>query len=264
MGETTFERKLVIPAPAGGKITDVKISDDKKSVEITSICEAFKDPNKEFKDFDKAFPIIDPSELINHDLLKHNPVGYRRQEALMADIRKVIEMELPAFRIPCMDPSEENEQIVFKSGNKPAVNHSPYWWEVKFKNFMINKNSRFGTDLHWAAFMGKLMKYLIEEKNYPVEEAWRAVCGDSIELGHYRNSDNATIGFEPTGSRPVGHFFDLANTTKIIKKSGTATFLLMGGNCYLHSYRCPLMDASDVKDLNSTISEGVGWMVLDV
>ena len=163
-----------------------------------------------------------------------------------------------------MDPSEENGKIVFKPGNRPAVGHSPMWWDETWKKFMPSKSSRSGTDLHWAASLGKLMKYLIDEKNYSEEDAWKAVCDDSRDLGHYCNSKDAKHDFEPTGSRKVGAFFDLANTSKILKKWETPGFLLAGGNYNYNSFDFPLVDLYTFFYPFNDYYYSVGWLVLDV
>ena len=262
----TIEQKMVLSAPEGGKITKVKIADDGKSVEIIIATEAVQEQQPAVmntENFDEVFPIIAPSELVGHKLLKHKPKT-RRQERLLADIRKGIELELSAFRAPCMDPSEENGAIVFKPGNKPAVGHSPVWWDETWKKFMPSKNSRSGTDLHWAAFLGKQMKYLVEEKNYSVEDAWKAVCDDSRDLGHYWNSKDAKHGFEPTGSRKVGEHSDLANTCKILRRWEASGFLLAGGDYYNCSGYYPLADLGIINGPDGSYNYSVGWLVLDV
>lgn len=264
----TIEQKLVFSSPEGAKITkaNLKISDDGKSVEVIITTEAVQEQQPAVmntENFDEGFPIIDPSELIGHKLLKHKPKT-RRQERLLADIRTGIELKLPAFRAPFMDPSEDDGKIVFKPGNKPAVGHSPVWWDETWKKFMPSKNSRSGTELHWAAFLGKQMKYLVEEKNYSVEDAWKDVCDDSRDLGHYWNSKDAKHDFEPTGSRKVGAFFDLANTCKILKK-WEAPFFLLAGGCYSNnSYDYPLADLDTFNNPDSNCNRSVGWLVLDV
>lgn len=262
----TVEQKWVVNAPEGAKITQAKISDDGKSVEIIIASETTEEQKPaavNTENFDVMFPIIDPSELIGHKLLKHKPKK-RRQERLMADILKGIELKLPAFRAPCMDPSEENGKIVFKPGNKPAVRHSPVWWDETWKKFMPSKNSRSGTDLHRAAFLGKQMKYLVDEKNYSVEDAWKAVCDDSRDLGHYWDSKDAKYAFEPTGSRKVGAFFDLANTCKFLKKWGASGFLLAGGDYIAYGDSYPLAGLCAVDNPNYDYCNSVGWLVLDV
>lgn len=120
--------------------------------------------------FDEVFPIINPSELVGHKLLEHKPRNWK-QEDLLNVIREGIDLKMPAFRVPCMDPSVENGKIVFKPGNRLAVGYSNFWWVENCKEFMPSKNSRLGTRFHLAFLMLELMKYLVEEKNYSVEDA---------------------------------------------------------------------------------------------
>lgn len=215
------------------------------------------------KNFDEAFPIINPNEIFGHKLMAFNPKT-ECQKKLMKDIWKGLLNQLPAFRVPCMAPSEENGEIVFKPGNKPAVGHSVFWWDETWKRFMPSKNSRSGTEVHYAAFLAHLMKYLIDEKNYSVTAAWEAVCNDSCHLGHYWNSEDAKHDFELTGSRKVGAFFDLANTYKILKKEGESCFLRAGG-CYgVGSGFHPLAVMSVINGPSYSYYESVGWLVLDV
>ena len=261
MAKTT-EQKLVYSSPAGQRITRVDIAKDGKSIEIFTVAEI---QNKEtvIENFDDMFPIIDPRELIGHKLLEHDP-QHDQQRWLKNAILEGIKQNLPAFRAPCMDPSEEDGKIVFESGNRPATGHSPSWWRKKWKEYMPKKNSRSGTDLHWAAFMGKLMKYLVEEEQYSVEKAWEAVCDNSRDLGHYWNSKNAKNDFEPTGSRKVGKFYDLANTYKIIQKWGYSSFLLTGGHYGSTGAGRPLTYMNTISFPNDVHSASVGWLVLDV
>lgn len=213
--------------------------------------------------FDEVFPIIDPSEIIGHKLLEHKPKT-ANQDYLMYYICKGIDLKLSAFRAPCMDPSEEDGKIVFKPGNKPAVGHSAVWWNETWRQFMPSKNSRSGTDLHWAAFLGKQMKYLIEEENYSVEDAWKAVCDDSRDLGHYRNSKDAKHDLEPTGSRKSGVFFDLANTSKVLDRGEKKSECWLAGGSYkYYSYRYPLSSLDSINKLDEYY-DSVGWLVMDV
>ncbi len=264
--EKTIEQKLVLTVPDGVKITRVKIADDGKNVEVNIVSEVVEKQQSvpvNLDNFDEVFPIIDPSELIGHKLLSHKP-RTERQEILLANICRSIELRMPAFRAPSLDPSEENGEIIFKPGSKPAVGHPSDWWREKWKRFMPSKNSRSGTELHWAAFMGKLMKYLVEEKNYSVEDAWKAVCDDSVDLGHYWNSKDAKHYFEPTGSRKVGLFCDLGNTSKILEKWDDSGSFFAGGTYYRSSNYYPLAALDTIGSLCKYYDDSVGWLVLDV
>ena len=262
MAKTT-EQKMVFFVPEGTKITKagMKRSRDGKSVEFFITTEFIQELNMDH--FDELFPIIDPSELIGHKLLEHKPET-ERQSKLLKDIQKCFELKLPAFRAPCMDPSEEDGKIVFKAGNKAAVGHSPVWWKEECRKIMPTKNSRIGTELHRAAFLGKQIKYLIEKKRYTVEDAWKAVCDESRLLGHYRNSPASIRAFELTGSRQVGGFYDLANTYKIIETWEPSNFLMVGGYYNNFSDMCPLMDMLSINNPEENLENSVAWIILDV
>lgn len=262
------EQKLVLTVPDGAKIikTEIKTSKDGKSIEVSIITEAIQEEKLvevNIDNFDELFPIINPSELVGHRLLTYKPKS-QWQKKLMENIRRGIDLKLPAFRVSCMDPSEEDGKIVFKAGNNPAVGHSPVWWKEAWEKFMPSKNSRSGSELHWAAFLGKHMKYLVEEKNFSVDDAWRAVCDDSCGLGHYWNSKDAKHDFEATGSRQVGLFCDLANTYKILEKWESPEFLLVSSYYINYSYEYPLANQSNISNPNNNRLNSVGWIVMDV
>lgn len=104
-----------------------------------------------------------------------------------------------------------------------------------------------------------------------MEDAWKAVCDDSRDLGHYWNSKDAKHDLEPTGSRKVGLFCDLVNTCKILKKWEASGFLLAGGSNGLISTNYPLEVLTTINypdDAYCTSADdyrkSVGWLVLDV
>lgn len=113
-----------------------------------------------------------------------------------------------------------------------------------------------------GAFLGVLIKKLIEEGK-TVEWAWNAVCNDSRKLGHYLNSENPKCRFEPTGSREICGFFDLANAYKILAWDiGAGGFWLAGGGCDGYSYVNPLADLDLFRDRDNIHFSSVGWLVL--
>lgn len=215
------------------------------------------------EEFEQIFPITDISKLIGHKLLEHKPES-GEQKRLLDYILRGIELKLPPFRSPIMDPSKENGRVVFKLGCKPAVGQSAVWWRENWKAFLPMKNSRSGTEFHWAAILGEVMMHLVEEENYSVSEAWKAVCDDSRNLGHYWNSDGAKHYFEPTGSRKVGKFYDLANTCKVLEKWDGSGFLLGSGYYGNNSKGCPLADIATYYFPCDIYQNSVGLVVMDV
>ena len=139
-------------------------------------------------------------------------------------------------------------------------------WVPPAKEFM--QNSRLGTRYEYVAFLGVLIKKLVE-KGWTVTKAWNAMCTDSKELGHYWNSDNAKRAFEDTGSREVCGFYDLANTCKILAEDKeVGGFWLAGGSYFNNSDFFTLADilhynyCYDDQWLDQWLS--VGWLVFDV
>ena len=144
----------------------------------------------------------------------------------------------------------------------PAVGKSYNWWYDTAKKYNPERNSRLGTRLQYGAFLGVLIKKLIEEGE-TMEWAWNAVCNDSRELGHYWNSKKAKKHFfETTGSRKICGFFDLANTCKILAEDIEAGgFWIASGNASDHSYDNPIADIFHCSYRISDDCNSVGWLV---
>lgn len=223
-----------------------------------------KTADQESKSFDEKFPIVRASTLSKEEIfLKHEPKS-ERQRKLKNLILKGIEVGLKDFRAPALDPSFKGEIIVYKAGEEPALYETPNFWDEELKKIIPEKNSRMGTLLQRAAFLGLLIKYLIEKEGYEVAEAWEAVCDDSKKLGHYCDSSNAKHAFEATGSRKVWEFYDLANAPKIVKDdSSKSGFTRIGGTCMCRGDFMPLADYIQLSDADQKFLF-VGWMVSDV
>ena len=213
------------------------------------------------------FPIVDIENVsLNDSFMQYEPdTGW--EEIIKESIIEAKEIGMKNFRIPAMDPSldDDRETIMYRAGRKPAVGKSPKWWYENAPRFMPNKNSRMRDELEHNVVLGVMrIKYLVEEKGYKVEEAWKAVCRDSKDLGHYRNSINAKLEFETTGSRQIGKCFDLGNTCKIVKKREDSGFVLFGGDYDEKSYEYHLAYRYSINNPNSDYSSSVGELVLDV
>lgn len=214
---------------------------------------------------EKYFPIARASTLsLKDDFLKHKPQTDNQRE-FKKRLVLAIKSGLSDFRAQRMDPSfDEEGNICFHAGMKPAVKKSADWWDKTSKEFLPEKESRLGTTKERIAFLGLLIKYLIEEKDYKVSDAWRAVCDQSKELGHYWDSENAKHDYETTGSRQVSEWYDLANTCKITANDEACGFSLVGGNYNRGGGKCPLADVDRVDYPISKYFFGIGWLVLSV
>jgi hypothetical protein len=177
-------------------------------------------------------------------------------------IDEAIGSQVKNFYRPIMDPYFTANGIGYVAGKKPAVGKSYDWWVDTAKKYAPSRKSRLGTRLEYGAFLGVLIKKLVEEGK-SVEWAWNAVCNDSKELGHYWNSENAKHEFEPTGSRIICGFYDLANTCKILAEDEEAGgFWLAGCNYNCISYCYSLAALSHLTYRYCGGSNSVGWLVL--
>lgn len=248
-----------------GNITRVKIKGRK--IEIFSIPEGLN--QEEIKGtqeyIEKYFPIAKASTLsLEDEFLKYEPKN-NRQTRFKNALISAIESGLSDFRAQRMDACFDKEgNICFKAGMKPAIGKSPNWWNENAERFMPEKGSRLGTTKERIAFLGLLIKYLIEEKGYTVSNAWKAVCDLSKDLGHYLDSENAKHYYEETGSRQVGEWYDLANMCKITVDDEAGGFSFVGGFYDCNSYFYPLSDVCSIDDPDDECYDRVGWLVLSV
>jgi len=223
------------------------------------------DVKKNGKIIEADLILIEAEKLsVNDTFMKYEPKTDEEKEA-KEFISEAIKKKVKNFYRPKCDPSltEDGKGICFVSGKKPAVGKSYNWWIDTAKAYNPKRNSRLGTRLQYGVFLGVLIKKLIKEGK-TVKWAWNAVCNDSRELGHYWNSENAKHDFEPTGSRMISGFYDLANTYKILAEDEEAGgFWLAGGDYFDNAYVYPLAGFSFGIYRNYNDNNSVGWLVLD-
>lgn len=266
----TMEQRTVLEVK--GKITRVSIEEGK--IEIFSIPEYLQNHEENNQEeikgtqeyIEKYFPIVRASSLSLEDkFLKHKPET-KRQERFKKQLISAIKSGLSDFRAQRMDACfDEEGNICFKAGMKPAVGRTTNWWKETAKKFMPEKGSRLGTTRERIAFLGLLIKYLIEEKGYTVSDAWKAVCDQSKDLAHYHDSEKAKNDFEDTGSWQVGEWCDLGNTSKITVDDEAGGFSLVGGGYVFNGDYFPLADATTCNGYPWVgCNASVGWIVLPV
>ena len=211
---------------------------------------------------DKYFPIVKASRLsLNSDFLNYEPVT-EAQKMLRNLIIFAIISGISDFRAQVMDPSiDENGEIYYKSGMKPATALSANCWKIKAGWFMPEKESRLGNIIERAAFLGLLIENLVNEQNYHKAFAWRAVCDQSKELGNYIDSQNSEKILECTGKRKIGQWYDLGNTQKIVH-SDMLGFFLFGGCGLVYGKSQPLSHLMTYDYPNAGYGNSVGWIVL--
>lgn len=214
---------------------------------------------------EKYFPVVGASTLSTEDeAFKYEP-NSKKQKKFKKMLFDAIESGLSDFRAQKMDPSFDYQgRICFGMELKPAVGKSANWWKENAEKFMPAKRSRIGTTKERIIFLGFIIKYLIEEKDYSVENAWKAVCDQSKDLGHYRDSKDSKHDFETTGSREIGKWNDLANTYKITVNDEFSVFSVFGGDFTNDGNEYPLADIFNYQNPDDEHDFGVAWMVMDV
>lgn len=211
---------------------------------------------------DDIFALVEASKLsLDDEFMFHEPKTKEEKE-LKKLLTEAIKKGLKDFYRPIMDPSFNGKGgICYVKGRKPAVGESYDWWKETALKFLPERNSRLGTETEYIAFLGVLLKKLVSS-GWSIAKAWNAVCNDSKELGHYRNSKNAKYEFEPTGSRKIDSYYDLANTYKILKHEETG-FWIDGDGYYCSSNEHPLADLFRINHCLDFYYYGVGWLVLE-
>lgn len=256
--KTTTEIEIKV---SGAKVTSATVMPDgtcKLTIEMVNAVSNVTEVK------DDMFVLVEASKLsLNDEFMQYEPeTGEEREFKLL--LAKAIKSGLKDFKRPKCDPSFNEGGICYEYGKAPAVGKSYNWWNQVAKNFKPEYNSRLGTKTEYVAFLGVLIKQLVEESGWSVKKAWDAVCNDSKELGHYWNSENAKHDFESTGCREICDFYDLANCYKILAEDEEAGgFWLAGGDCNNFGFGSPLADLYHDYGQDYDYSFGVGWLVLD-
>lgn len=227
-------------------------------------CKITVEMNTEGANANDVFVLCEASKLsLDDEFMKHTPCS-DEERTFKKLLEEAIKSGLKDFYRPVCDPSlDKAENICYVSDTKPAVGKSYNWWKETAKQFCPERGSRLGTKKEYIAFLGILIKKL-SKSGWSVAEAWNAVCNDSKELGHYRNSPNAKYEFEPTNSRKVCGFYDLANAYKILSEDEEAGgFWLASGNCYDNSNVIPLAGLYHYFSCDDGDNFSVGWLVLE-
>ena len=192
--------------------------------------------------------------------------------AFIEAIFEVKAARLETFYKPIYDPSEDGGIIAYENDKEPAVGH-PYDWWVKTASKKIfaveGRHWYLATEYQYYAFLVWLINQLVKRCG-SVEAALNMVVLDSKELGHYFDSPKAnnleltSLRLEPTGSRCVCGFYDLANTSKILVCSNKEAggIWLGGGNFFDIGRKRPLAYLCHQDTYSAHPYNSVGMLVL--
>lgn len=251
------------------RILELKLLEDGTYDVLLEVEEESTVPKSEKKEAepvisDADFVLIEAENLsLDDEFMKHEPRSADEKE-MKELIKEAILKGVKNFSKPRGDVSftEDGNGICYAPGNMPAVGKSYSWHKRAAKEFYPKRNSRLGSRLEYGAFLGVLIKKLIEEGE-TVKWAWNAVCNDSCELGHYVNSENAKHDLEMTGSREICGFCDLSNVNKILAWDDENDTFWTAGGCYQYKGNIfPLAELCDCTVRFSALNKSVGWLVL--
>ena len=260
-----MERKT-LKVPIGYICKEAIVSKDGETVEL--ILEPKENKPKvqtyDEKWIEKYFPLIHVSSIFEDDkFFKSYKPRSLKQQTFKERLFKSIEEGVEDFRAPILDPSvDANKKIYYKENSKPGAGKLKVKeWKRAAEEFFPEKNSCIGSPNQRIIFLALIIKELITECNYEIEDAWKAVCDESGRIAHYWDSEKTPQNsFETTGQRKVGKWYDLGNTSKLLYDSQTDTYFESGGNFSLISLYQPL---AEVKKLKKGLLRYTGaWVVL--
>jgi len=214
---------------------------------------------------DDTFVLVEASKLSLEDKFMQYEPCTTNEILFKKLLAKIIEFGvIRDFYRPRFDPSlSEDGKICFGKGNTPAVGKSYAWWRKAARDFNKRRRSRLGTNSEYIAFMGVLIKTLVDN-GMTVQDAWYVVCNNSSSLGHYNNSPDAKHALELTGEREVYGFFDLGNTSKILQESHNICGFWIGGGSYKSSgIADALAEINWHPNEEASCPNSVGWIVLE-
>lgn len=255
MSKITTKTEIMV---SNGRIIDAKVlADGRARLTIeTNKVKALKDD---------MFVLIEASKISMYDDFMLYCPQTVKSKVLKQLLTKVIKKGVKDFFKPTVDPSFENGKIYFEAGNIPETYQYYEWWEEMAERFWPDRGSRLGTKFEYVAFLGVLIKRMVE-KGWNVEDAWSAVCCDSKKIGHFCDSIDSKNGLELTGSIEVCGFCDLGNTYKILADEPdewSDRFLLAGGSYLCRGTDNPLTHIGYCyRDI--VIPNSVGWLVLSI
>lgn len=258
----TLKMKIAVPEVEGGRLISAEVKDGNIFAKFE-----IEDRRRE-----NVTPLIfkgNPESRIDYTTfdgkwLEHHPTTMRQKMTLRIYQKAKSQGRLHAFTCMRLDPSIKDGKLVYQQGLPPALGFSCAEWRNMLKEYNPSRNSRLMTITEYACRNLFLIKRLVES-GYEIEEAWETVCDDSQEIGHYSNSDNHSSDFEPTGSRGVCGFYDLANTWKILEGDSEifGDFWAASGFYNNSSKICPVGDIRPQHSKGDYVDISVGMLALD-
>lgn len=260
MNKATTEMKIEV---SNARIKNaIVLPDGTCKLEVEMVSLAAEKSNKE--KFYNGCILVEASKLSLMDaFMKHEPktdMEKRFKKELCETIKEGVE----DFYKPIMDPSfvdVEKKKFHFKAGEKPAIGKSYNWWveAIKDSPWCI------GTETQYTAFLGVLIKELVDTRGWRVCDAWDAVCNDSDRLGHYNYNEDRRCPIKKTGADEVCGFYDLANVSKFFAYNEYKDAIFCNySDCRNTGEQAPLgcIGYTIFHKLNKNFERSVPWLLL--
>lgn len=231
----------------------------------------------EKKESSAQFVLVPASSLsLADEFMKYEP-DIPKAKKFKDELTYVIKEGVPDFYRPNMDPSIDSQgKICYQAGLNPALDKSYLWWKKNAREFCPERKSRLGIYEEYVAFLGDLIKKLVES-GWNIADAWYAVCVDSKDIVSHRDCD-AKSRYAPTGSVEICGYFDLGNTLKYV--AGGERTVINAVNMSKSVYEADFYTASCGTSWRASIADiysrgstnpvcwhevwfAVGWLVLE-
>lgn len=210
---------------------------------------------------EKFFPIVRASELSLKDKIFQHKPNTDRQMEFRDRLVSVIESGIPDFRAQSCHPLFDGKKrcLYYNRGQYfwPAA-MSNIKWKIVAEEFCPSKKSRLGYEKERNAFLGVIIKLLVEERHYSLENAWYAVCDNSEEIARYRLNDKKY--------NSIGGFQDLGNGYSItLSDKEDGVFIYFGGKPDDRGDYRPLINTiRDTTRADYVCDIATGWVVTEV
>lgn len=254
------EHEWVLKTSSGQKITKVEIIDKGHGIKYYTTLDEDDDISMQesTSEYEEMFPIVDIEAVsLSDNFMAYNPTT-SNQTRVRRDIRTAKKNHMKNFRRATLIPSfqEDGKSICYEENGRPAVGRTPKWWSNALEKFDSEKNSRMGNILEYDAFLGTVIKRLVEKENYSVEKAWEIVCDSRINSW---NIEKSKVG----GKKPLGKVYDQENIRQIIRGYQGTDFFIIGGLYEKGSMVSPIATIEEVESPASYYVKTTGWLVLD-
>ncbi len=194
---------------------------------------------------------------IYKDLLKSVCINTTVNEFL-EKLREAINAGINSFEVPVYDMSiDDDGKPIFSPRCIPTTGLSCN----ELKQLADNNNLKLGTKHQYVLFLATMIGRMMAV-GWKQDEAMEAVCCDSTEIGHYRNTRYAPNTLERAGCRNIAGKYGLANVSKIFAEDETYNkFYMASGSFLQNGYDYPLAQMFVCNDMNFKHSYAVGWFV---